>query len=99
MTVTKRPDRPAPVPRRAGATHLFTVGQSVRLKKNPEEHTRGVEIYRITGTMPAQGNSLQYRIRSDQERYDRVVTEDNLEPLRAPGSGNAALIERTFKQG
>ncbi len=95
MPVTNHLVRPAA--RRADATHLFTVGQSVRLKKHPEEHTRGADIiYRITGTMPAQGTSLQYRIRSDQERHDRVAIEDSLEPLRAPG-GSAALIDKAFK--
>jgi len=97
MTVTNRLGRPAPTPRRANATHLFAVGQSVRLKKHPGEDTRTAEIYRITGTLPAQGNSLQYRIRSDQERHDRVVTEDNLEPLRPTGSGGPSLLDRTFK--
>jgi hypothetical protein len=95
MTVTNRLVRPTA--RRANAIHLFTVGQSVRLRKHPEEHTRSADIvYRITGTMPAQGSALQYRIRSDQERHERVAIEDSLEPLRAP-SGSAALIEKTFK--
>lgn len=87
--------RPAPTPRRAEAIHLFKVGQSVRLRRHPGEVTRTAEIFRITGTMPPQGKSLQYRIRSDQERHDRVVTEDSLEALRA--TSDDALIDRTFK--
>jgi len=97
MTMTNHLRRPAPTPRRVNATHLYTVGQSVRLKKHPGEDSRTVDIYRITGTLPPQGNSLQYRIRSDQERHDRVVTEDTLEPLRASASGGASLLERAFK--
>jgi hypothetical protein len=41
---------------------------------------------------------LQYRIRNDDERYERVTTQDSLEPVR-PQSGGATLIERTFGHG
>lgn len=97
MTVLNNPmRRPAPSPRRAEPVHLFKVGQSVRLKRHPGEAARTPEIYRITGTLPPQGKSLQYRIRSDEERHDRVVTEDSLESLGATGG---SAVDRAFKQG
>ena len=58
------------------------------------------DIYRITGTLPARGDSLQYRIRNDDERHERVTTQDSLEPVDMLQSGNGAtLIERTFGHG
>jgi hypothetical protein len=79
---------------------LFDIGQSVRLKGGPGAGPRPGETYRITGTLPPKGTSLQYRIRSEGEPYDRVVTEDSLEPVIAPASDSgAALIERTFGHG
>ncbi len=42
------------------------------------------ESYRITATLPESGNSPQYRIRNDQERHERVITEDRLEEFRNP---------------
>lgn len=79
---------------------LFDVGQAVRLKGGPGAGPRPGEVYRITAALPPKGTSPQYRIRSDGEPYDRVVTEDSLErvDISAPDNGTA-LIERTFGHG
>ena len=87
--------------RRDAATHLFTVGQAVRLKGGfgtlPDKFG---DIYRITGTLPPRGNSPQYRIRNDDERHERVTTEDSLEPVdMAQPVDDTTLIERTFGHG
>ena len=86
--------RPAP------ATHLFAVGQAVRLRSSFGTFLKTAEIYHITGTLPPRGNSLQYRIRNDDERHERVATQDSLEPIRPPQSNEGAtLIIRTFGHG
>ncbi len=81
-------------------THLYALGQSVRLKGGfgmPPQHT---EIYHVTRRLPPRGDSLQYHIRSDGERHERVTTQDNLEPVRpSRSSEGATLIERTFGHG
>jgi hypothetical protein len=82
------------------ATHLFKVGQSVRLKGGFGLQSQAGEIYRITGTLPLSGNFPQYRIRNDAERHERVTTQDNLEPIRASaGRDGDALSEITFGHG
>jgi hypothetical protein len=85
---------------REAATHRFAVGQIVRLRNSFGKFPRNAEIYRITGTLPPSGDSPQYRIRNDDERHERVTTEDSLEPagLSLVGEG-ATLIERTFSNG
>ena len=86
--------------RPASATHLFAVGQAVRLRGNFGTFPKTSEVYHITGTLPPRGDSLQYRIRSDGERHERVTTQDNLEPVRPSQFGEGAtLIERTFGHG
>jgi hypothetical protein len=86
--------------RHEAATHLFEVGQTVRLRTGLSTSPKTAEIYRITGTLPPRGNSLQYRIRSDAERHERVTTQDSLEPVRmSPAGEDATLIERTFGHG
>lgn len=86
--------------RREGSTHLFKVGDSVRLKDGFGRPALPTDIYRITGTLPPRGNSPQYRIRNDDERHERVITQDSLEPIVASAPGNdATLIERTFGHG
>jgi len=77
--------------------HRFVVGQTVRLRSNLGASRTTTEICHITGTLPPKGGSPQYRVRNDDERHERVATEDRLEPIsRSPGSERATLIERTF---
>jgi hypothetical protein len=86
--------------RPAAATHPFAVGQAVRLRGNFGTFPKTAEIYRITGTLPSRGGSPQYRIRNDDERHERVATQDSLEPIRPSQSNEGAtLIERTFGHG
>jgi hypothetical protein len=85
-------------PARDTATHRFAVGQAVRLKGGFGRPV--LDIYHITGTLPPRGDSLQYRIRNDDERHERVTTEDNLEPVSmSKADAGATLIERTFGHG
>jgi hypothetical protein len=44
------------------------------------------EVFRITATLPARDNSPQYRMRNDEERHERVTTEDNLEEVEMPAA-------------
>ncbi|WP_407941370.1 hypothetical protein [Mesorhizobium xinjiangense] len=58
------------------------------------------EIYHITGMLPPSGDSPQYRIRNDDERHERVTTQNSLEPVGMSPSGDGEnLIERTFGHG
>ncbi|PDS79899.1 hypothetical protein [Rhizobium sp. L43] len=99
MTAMRTPQRNGRSIRREAATHIFKIGQTVRLKDGfLIAPSKLPETYRITATLPLRGNLLQYRIRSDDERHERVTTEDSLEPVLSPGSG-ATLIETTFGHG
>jgi hypothetical protein len=79
--------------RRDAPTHLL-----VRLRGGYMLSTaKAANIYRITATLPPRGDLLQYRIRNEDELHERVVTQDNLEPVDMSASdANAALIELTF---
>ena len=59
------------------------------MKSRFGETAETAEFYRVTGTLPPSDNSPQYRIRSDDERHDRVATQDTLE---AAGSFRAAAL-------
>ena len=80
-------------------TYLFNVGQTVRLKGGLRGPVRPADLYHITAKLPPLGDSLQYRIRNDDERYERVTTQDSLEPVGTSQPGSATLIERTFGHG
>ena len=92
--------RNAPPIRYEAATHLFTVGQIVRLKGGFGLQSQSADTYRITGTLPPRGDSEQYRIRNDAEHYERVATQDSLEAVSiTPAGPSGALIEGTFGAG
>jgi len=58
------------------------------------------EIFQITATLPPIDNSPQYRIRNDDEKHERVTTQDKLELVSAnPLDESAALSDRTFAHG
>jgi hypothetical protein len=52
------------------------------------------EMFRITATLPPRDNSPQYRMRNDEERYERVTTEDNLEEIQMPPAAVSAKSKR-----
>jgi hypothetical protein len=85
--------------RRDTATHLFSVGQAVRLKAGFGRPALPGDVYHVTGMLPPQGNSPQYRIRNDEERHERVATQDSLEPVGISRPDDETLIERTFGHG
>lgn len=61
--------------------HRFAIGQSVRLRTKFGLSPKTAESYRVTALLPMRDNSPQYRIRSDQERHERVTTEDGIEEI------------------
>ena len=93
-TILERNARP--IRYEEAATHLFEMGEIVRLKDGVPPPSQSANIYRITGTLPPRGDSPQYRIRNDDERYERVATQESLEPVRKSPGSRPALIERTF---
>lgn len=60
------------------AQHRFTVGQTVKLKNLYGMPPRTPDTYRVVQAMPHENGPPQYRIRSDQERHERMANEDNL---------------------
>lgn len=101
MTATRIPQRNGRSIRREEATHIFNVGHTVRLKVGfLVVPSKLPDTYRVTATLPLRGNVLQYRIRSDDERHERVATEDSLELVNSsPAGSGATLIESTFGYG
>jgi hypothetical protein len=86
----KRSPHPQP------ATHLFTVGQAVRLKNG---FSRSGDIYLITAKLPPSGDLPQYRLRNDNEKFERMATESELEAVRTSRAEGDRLIEESFGPG
>jgi len=86
-------------PQVAAASHSFGIGQAVRLRPS-FKYASVAGIYYVTATLPSSGDQPQYRIRNDEERYERVATQDSLEAVTASSdSTKTTLVERTFGRG
>jgi|WetSurMetagenome_2_1015567.scaffolds.fasta_scaffold515523_2 hypothetical protein len=55
--------------------HKFELGLNVSCKPGP---FAAGGYFRVTRHLPDSGNGLQYRIRSDRDGHERVVTESAL---------------------
>jgi len=58
--------------------HKFEVGQTVNYKAGPFAHASATDVYKITQLLPPYGEDQQYRIKSPNEPYERVVKESEL---------------------
>ncbi|AEH86794.1 hypothetical protein LB577_17820 [Mesorhizobium sp. B283B1A] len=71
-------------PRNDTPSHLFAVGQTVRMKGRGGLLLKTADLFEIKSRLPVKDGSPQYRIRSEHETHERVTTEDNLEPADNP---------------
>jgi hypothetical protein len=56
------------------ATHKFTVGQIVRVLSSP--HTRDARgHFKVVRILPTEHGVRQYRVKSETDGHERVVTE------------------------
>lgn len=82
---------------RVSTMHLYDLGQPVKLRNGLGGKNLSAEIYRVTGKLPVSNDLPQYRIRSDEEPYERMAAQDQLEPITDTTTDpNATLIEKTF---
>jgi hypothetical protein len=70
-------------PIKAAPAHRYKAGDRVRVNGHRSTLQRAEGAYRVLATLPFEGNALQYRVRNDEERYERIVSEDDLETYHA----------------
>lgn len=63
------------------ALHRYPLGQIVRLKSRAGMPLKTPETFQIVGLLPPQNGTCQYRMRSDEERHERVAQEDDIEAV------------------
>ncbi len=98
MTLPHRPVAGLRNARSDRPTHRYAVGQIVALKESGVRRLEPGLAFRIVAALPPRGTAPQYRIRNDDERHERMATQDELE-LVGTMPPNASLIERTFAHG
>lgn len=60
------------------ACHLYAVGERVSLDAPMRRSADRNDVFVVKMCMPHVGTQLQYRIRTEGEAYDRVITEETL---------------------
>ena len=71
--------------------HLYLVGQTVTLNKGAGFVSKTGDTFIVRAQLPPLGHVLQYRIKSDDEPYERVVAETQL-TLASSASGSVAGV-------
>jgi hypothetical protein len=61
--------------------HRFAIGRRVQLCHAIRQRNAVSGPYEILALLPEREGELQYRIKSEREPYQRVMKEDELEPL------------------
>jgi len=64
-----------------GRKHRFSVGQRLSMAPGGREISRGAAICSVVFLLPYEGSALRYRVRSDNEGFERIVDENDLVPL------------------
>ena len=64
-----------------GRKHQFSVGQRLSMAPGGREISRGVAICSVVFLLPYEGGALRYRVRSDNEGFERIVDETDLVPI------------------
>ena len=67
---------------RLSQSHRFAVGQRLSMAPGGREISRGASTCSVVFLLPYEGGALRYRVRSDNESFERIVDENDLSPLR-----------------
>ena len=78
MTDTSNRSRHQALRNKETATHKFPVGAYVLYKVGPLSRK---ETFRVTRLLPDDAAGFQYRIKGEQDGFERVVTESSLEAI------------------
>jgi hypothetical protein len=62
--------------------HKYKIGQVLDLLPNRGSSTRRAGECKIVSLLPYEGQTVQYRIQAKSETHQRIVNENDLQPIR-----------------
>lgn len=62
----------------AAHRHRFAVGQRLTMAPGGRDFSREAAMCRVVFLLPYEGGALRYRVRSDNENFERIVNEADL---------------------
>ncbi|SDR30476.1 hypothetical protein SAMN05444161_2703 [Rhizobiales bacterium GAS191] len=72
--------------------HLYRLNQNISLSAGAGINLKPMAVYKIVAILPARGDELQYRVKSDDEPYERVVGEFQIIASEAPAAPPPPLV-------
>jgi hypothetical protein len=60
-------------------SHRFTIGQTVRYIAGPTNRATANGTFKIVKLLPLEGDEHQYRIKHNEEAFERVAKESQLD--------------------
>ncbi len=66
------------------ASHQFSVGERVSLNLSTRSPGHQADVFTVKTRLPHVGTQLQYRVKTEGEPYERVVTEGQMSKVDAP---------------
>ena len=64
--------------------HRYSLGQTVRFTSRTGQMLQKTpNAFEVVGLLPPRDGTYQYRIRSGEERHERVALEDDLEAIES----------------
>jgi hypothetical protein len=60
---------------------IFEIGQTIHFRTTQRGVSAAAGEYQIVGYRPAEDGEIQYRIKSGNERHERIAREGELRPV------------------
>ena len=82
--------------------HLYKVSQNVLLAERAGINLKQAATYKIVATLPVRGSELQYRVKGEHERFERVVEESQITatvPLAVAGDPEPKAARGPARRG
>jgi len=60
---------------------MFEIGQAIQFRTSQRGVSAAAGEYQVVGYRPAEGGEILYRIKSSDERHERIAREGELRPV------------------
>jgi hypothetical protein len=78
-----------PLQETALTRHIYSIGDLLVLKEGPVRLARSTGTCKVLATLPETAGSRQYRVRFENESFDRCIAEGDIDPSRSKASARA----------
>ena len=78
-------------------THLYQIGDKVFFNQGPGFSVKVNDAFTVRAQLPPLGDLFQYRIKSDSEPYERVVSEPQIDRMPSVIRSDGEVLSPTLQ--